>query len=136
MFKEWGGPGLLNNEIAQGIKDLGFAKSRIKADSAEQKSIEEIRKEGIVRISECVKGKGSILQGIQKLQQFEIIVHPSCVRIIEELQNYAWKKDKQTNEYINEPIDKYNHFLDALRYSLQCLDDRVPLKTMNKNQLF
>ena len=136
VFKEWGGPGLLNNEIAQGIKNLGFAKSRIKADSAEQKSIEEIRKEGIVRISECVKGKGSILQGIQKLQQFEIIVHPSCVRIIEELQNYAWKKDKQTNEYINEPIDKYNHFLDALRYSLQCLDDRVPLKTMNKNQLF
>ena len=136
VFKEWGGPGYLNNEIAEQIKAMGFAKSVIKADSAEQKSIEEIKQAGVYRISPCVKGQGSILQGIQKLQQYELIIHPDCKNIIEELQNYSWEKDKQTNEYINKPVDKYNHYLDALRYSLQCLDERVPLRTMDKNLLF
>ena len=106
------------------------------ADSAEQKSIEEIKKCGITRIKPCVKGKGSILQGIQKLQQYELIVHPECVNVIEELENYAWQKDRATNEYINEPVDNWNHYLDALRYSLQCLDARAQLNSMDKDLLF
>ena len=76
------------------------------------------------------------MQGIQKLQQYELIIHPDCKEILNELQNYAWEKDKQTNEYINKPIDKYNHYLDALRYALQCLDERVPLRSMDKKMLF
>lgn len=136
VFKEWGGTGFLNDQIADQIKNMGFAKSLIMADSAEQKSIEEIKRKGIARIKPCVKGQGSVLQGIQKLQQYEIIVHPSCVGVIEELQNYSWKKDKATNEYINEPIDDFNHSLDALRYSMQCLDARAQLASMNKDLLF
>ena len=123
--------GLLNNEIAEMIKAEGFAKSSIIADSAEQKSIEEIKREGISRIKPATKGQGSILQGIQKLQQYQIIVHPSgATALIEELKNYCWEKDKKTNEYINKPIDKYNHCIDALRYSLQCMGHKV--KTMDK----
>lgn len=123
--------GLLNNEIAEMIKAEGFAKSSIIADSAEQKSIEEIKREGISRIKPATKGQGSILQGIQKLQQYQIIVHPSgAAALIEELKNYCWEKDKKTNEYINKPIDKYNHCIDALRYSLQCMGHKV--KTMDK----
>ena len=136
VFKEWGGTGYLNDAIADQIREMGFAKSIIIADSAEQKSIEEIRRKGIQRIKPCVKGQGSILQGIQKLQQYELIIHPSCVNIIEELENYSWKKDKATNEYINEPVDAYNHYLDSLRYSLQCVDARAQLTSMNKNLLF
>jgi len=136
VFKEWGGTGMLNDEIAKGIIELGFAKSTIIADAAEQKSIEEIKRLGVYRIKPCVKGQGSILQGIQKLQQYELIIHPSCTEIINELQNYAWEKDRQTNEYINKPIDKYNHYLDSLRYSIQCLDDRVQLRTIDKKALF
>lgn len=136
VFKEWGGTGLLNDDIAKNIIDFGFAKSIIKADSAEQKSIDEIKRAGVLRISPCTKGQGSILQGIQKLQQYELIIHPDCKEILNELQNYAWEKDKQTNEYINKPIDKYNHYLDALRYALQCLDERVPLRSMDKKMLF
>lgn len=136
VFKEWGGTGLLNDDIAKNIIDFGFAKSIIKADSAEQKSIDEIKRAGVFRISPCVKGQGSILQGIQKLQQYELVIHPDCKEILNELQNYAWEKDKQTNEYINKPIDKYNHYLDALRYSLQCLDERIPLRSMDKSMLF
>ena len=136
VFKEWGGTGLLNDDIAKNIIDFGFAKSIIKADSAEQKSIDEIKRAGVLRISPCTKGQGSILQGIQKLQQYELVIHPDCKEILNELQNYAWEKDKQTNEYINKPIDKYNHYLDALRYALQCLDERVPLRSMDKRMLF
>ena len=136
VFKEWGGTGYLNDQIANTIKEMGFAKSTIMADAAEQKSIDEIKRLGVYRIKPCVKGQGSILQGIQKLQQYELVIHPSCKEIIEELNNYSWEKDKQTNEYINKPIDKFNHYLDALRYSLQCMDDRIPLKSMDKKILF
>ena len=136
VVQEWGGPGYLNDQIAQHIKELGYAKSTIIADCAEQKSIEEIKRLGIPRIKPCVKGQGSILQGIQKLQQYEIIVHPSCSSLLEELENYSWKKDKQTNEYINEPIDSWNHYLDALRYAMQCVDVRLQLTTIKKDLLF
>ena len=46
------------------------------------------------------------------------------------------KKDKQTNEYINKPIDKFNHYLDSLRYALQCMEDRVQLRSIDKKILF
>lgn len=136
VFKEWGGTGFLNDQIAEQIKDMGFAKSLIMADSAEKKSIDEIKKKGVNRIKPCVKGQGSVLQGIQKLQQYEIIIHPTCLNTIEEISNYCWKKDRATNEYINEPVDAFNHCLDALRYSLQCAEARTQLTSMNKDLLF
>lgn len=130
IFKECFEKGLLNNQIAELISSLGFSKSTIIADAAEQKSIEEIKRCGIARIKPATKGQGSILQGIQKLQQYEIIIHPECKDLIEEFRNYSWEKDKSTNEYVNKPIDKYNHGIDALRYSLQCVGSKM--KTMNK----
>jgi phage terminase large subunit len=51
--------------------------------------------------------------------------------VIAELENYTWQKDKNSGTYINKPIDDWNHYLDALRYSLQCL--RTKLKTLDKN---
>ena len=131
IFKEWGDTGKTNQELAKIIESLGFAKSIIIADSAEKKSIEEIKRAGVGRIRASVKGPDSIMHGIQQLQNYEIIVHPSCEGIITELENYSWQKDKKTNEYINKPIDAFNHFIDALRYSLQCVKAR--LKTLDKN---
>ena len=131
IFKCWGDTNKTNNQLAEVIKALGFSKSVIIADCAEQKSIAEIKSNGVNKIRACSKGKDSILHGIQKLQQYELIVHPDCDGIITELQNYAWKKDKKTDEYINEPIDEFNHYIDALRYSLQC--NATKLKTLDKN---
>lgn len=136
IYDEWGGTGYLNDEIGQKLLEFGLGKSTIIADSAEQKSIDEIKRMGVRRILPAKKGPDSILQGIQRVQQYEIIVHPKCKHTIEELQNYAWTKDKATNEYINKPIDKFNHYLDALRYSMQCIDDRPKLQTMDKSMLF
>lgn len=132
ISREYVKTGLLNDQIATVIKELGFAKSTIIGDSAEVKSIEELRRAGLYRIYPATKGQGSILQGIQKLQQYDIIVDPRCEHTITELQNYAWKKDKTSGEYINEPIDEFNHCIDALRYSLQCVDRYKRMGTLNK----
>lgn len=133
IFKEWGARGKTNPEIAQVISSLGFAKSTIIADSAEQKSIEELRRNGLLRVKPSIKGKDSINYGIDILQQYQLVVHPSCQETAIELENYVWQKDKEGN-YINKPIDAFNHYLDALRYSLQCV--RAPqLKTISKKIL-
>lgn len=127
--------GLLNDAIADLIKYKGLAKEVIIADAAEQKSIAEIKREGVPRIKAAVKGQGSVLQGIQKLQQYEIVVSSSCPNLIVELQNYSWQKDKSSGEYINQPQDCFNHCIDALRYSLQCVENKARLTTMNKSLL-
>ena len=132
ISREYVKTGLLNDQIAKVITELGFSKSTIIGDSAEVKSIEELRRAGLYRIYPAVKGQGSILQGIQKLQQLDIVVDPRCEHMITELQNYAWKKDRATGEYINEPIDEFNHCIDALRYSLQCVDKYKRMGTFNK----
>ena len=134
IFKEWGATGKTNDELAKIISALGFGKSVIVADAAEKKSIEEIKRQGITRIRACDKGPDSIVHGIQKLQQYEIVVHPDCEGIITEFENYAWQKDKKTGEYINKPIDDFNHYIDALRYSLQCVKNNK-VKTMSKSAL-
>ena len=133
VFREWGDTGKTNPELANVIKNLGFSKSLIIADSAEQKSIEEIRRLGVQRIEASVKGPDSVIHGIQRVQQYNLIIHPSCQNIITELENYSWQKDKN-GEYINKPQDSFNHYLDALRYSLQCLDTGR-LKSFDKSLL-
>ena len=131
----WGDTGKTNDQLAEILKNMGLAKSDIIADSAEPKSISELKKAGIYRIKPSVKGPDSIRQGIQKLQQYSLIIHPSCTGIITELENYSWEKDKKIGEYINEPIDQFNHYLDALRYSIQILD-KPTISTFDKKLLF
>lgn len=131
IFKEYGATGKTNKDLADVITDMGFSKSVIIADCAEPKSIAEIKSAGINKIKACSKGKDSVIHGIQKLQNYQIIIHPSCVGVIEEFENYTYEKDKYTGAYINKPIDAYNHYIDALRYSLQCVGTK--LKTLDKN---
>ena len=131
IFDAFGATGKTNKDLAQIITDMGLSKSIIIADCAEQKSITEIKQLGINKIKPCTKGKDSIIHGIQKLQNYQIIIHPKCKGVIEEFENYTYEKDKLTGKYINKPIDDYNHYIDALRYSLQCVGAK--LKTIDKN---
>ena len=131
IFKEWVDTNKTNPQIAEAIKSLGFSKSIIVCDSAEPKSIEELRRNGITRARESIKGPDSIIHGIQKLQEYEIIVHPSCQEVITEFENYSWQKDKRTGEYINKPVDQFNHCMDALRYSLQCVGREIKFANLN-----
>ncbi len=107
---------MLNCDIAAMITKKGFAKERIRADCAEPKSNDDLRRLGISRIMPSIKGKDSILNGIAQIQEYKIYVHPRCKNMIAELSCYAWKKD--INEKgINEPVDSNNHLCDALRYA-------------------
>lgn len=119
IVEEYVRKNLTNDKIANAIIDLGYSKEEIKADSAERKSNQELRNLGIRRLADAQKGPGSVMQGIQYIMQYDIVVDERCVKTIEELENYTWKKNKKTNEYINEPVDSYNHCIDAIRYAIQ-----------------
>ena len=136
VFDEHYQRGMLNSDIANMIKYKGFSKSEIIADSSEPKSIEELKRLGISRVKPAYKPSGSILTGIQRLQQFEIIVHPTCFNIIVELENYCWDKNKVDGNMMNKPIDSFNHALDSLRYSLQIIDKpKAKAKIMDKSKI-
>lgn len=117
IFDEHYQKAMVNSEIASMIKYKGYAKEQIIGDSSEPKSIEELKRAGILRIKPAAKGKDSILNGIQFIQDFKLIVHPKCENTIIELSNYCW--DTKDGIAINKPIDAYNHLLDALRYSME-----------------
>lgn len=124
MYKK----GLTNSRIFEEVTKMGYAKKKIVADSAEPKSIDELRGYGL-RMTASVKGKDSINHGIQFIQDYEIIVHPRCVHFITEISNYTWDKDRFGNP-INRPIDDFNHLMDAMRYSVERFSKGSPkLKT-------
>lgn len=126
IFDEHYQRAMLNTDIARMIMGKGFHKEKIFFDCAEPKSIQEIKRLGIERAVPCRKGKDSIKHGIQKILQYEIIVHPSCAHVMDEFDNYSYKKDKNTGEYTTEPIDAgWNHLTDALRYSLQIVKKKA-----------
>ena len=103
--------GMTNDEIAKMISDKGYKKAKIIADSAEPKSIEEIKRAGIGRIKAAVKGPDSVRAGIQLLQGYEIFVHPNCQNLQIELSNYVWDTAKD-GTLLNKPIDDFNHLID------------------------
>ena len=115
IFDEHYQKAMVNSEIASMIKYKGYAKEVIFADCAEPKSIEEIKRAGIMRIKPAAKGPDSIRNGIQFIQDYKLIVHPKCENTLIELNNYCW--DTKDGVAINKPIDAYNHLLDALRYA-------------------
>ena len=120
VAREWYALGQTNDKIADMIKYLGLSKSVIIADSAEEKSIVEIKNKGIYHIRSAEKGPGSVNVGLDEMLQYEFIIDEDCPNTTTEFENYSWQKDKKTGEYINKPTDMFNHCIDSLRYSLQC----------------
>lgn len=117
VFDELYEKGLSNKRIYERITEMSYAKEKIIADSAEPKSIDELKTYGL-RIKGAKKGKDSVNNGIQWIQDLEIIIHPRCVNFLTEIGNYTWSKDK-FGQMLNVPVDDFNHLLDALRYGLE-----------------
>lgn len=105
--------GMTNDKIADELR--GFY-GRTVADSAELKSITEIYNYGIRYIEPAKKGADSVRAGIDVLRRYEMMVTKRSLNLIYELRNYKWKENKLTGETMNEPVDKFNHCLDAVRY--------------------
>lgn len=118
VFDEMYKTGMSNEAIYNEIVKMGYAKERITADSAEPKSIDRLRELGIRHIKAARKGKDSVNNGIDFIQDFKIVIHPRCVNFITEISNYTWDEDK-FGKKINKPIDDFNHLMDAMRYALE-----------------
>jgi phage terminase large subunit len=96
----------------------GSRKYLIRADSARPETVSYMRRQGF-RITPALKGQGSLEDGIEFLKSFDIVVHPRCAKVIEELTLYAYKTDPLTEEILPQLEDKNNHTIDALRYALE-----------------
>ena len=107
---------MLNCDIADMIKSKGYAKERIRADAAEPKTNDDLRRLGVSRIVPSVKGRDSVMNGITALQEYKIYIHPTCKNTISEISSYCFKQDKNENG-VNQPEDRNNHLMDALRYA-------------------
>lgn len=118
VFDEMYQKALTNIQIYEKIKDMGYAKEKIKADSAEPKSIEELREYGLYGIRPARKGKDSINNGVQFIQGYKIIIHPNCTNFLTEISNYTWDINKEGRK-LNVPVDMFNHLMDAMRYGLE-----------------
>ena len=100
----------------------------IRADSARPETISYMQKNGYPKIQPAQKGKGSIEEGIAFLQSFDIVVHPRCVHLIDELNSYSYKRDPLTDEILPIIEDKNNHVIDALRYACEGARKAKPVK--------
>lgn len=118
VFDEMYKKGMSNEAINDEVTTMGYSKEKITGDSSEPKSIDRLRELGLSRIKGARKGKDSVNNGIDFIQDFEIIIHPRCVNFLTEISNYTWDKDK-FDKVLNKPIDDFNHLMDAMRYALE-----------------
>ena len=109
--------GLSNRKIYNNLVSMGYGKDRFTGDSAEPKSNAELQDYGL-RIKGAEKGKDSVNNGIQWIQDCTIIIHPRCVNFLTEISNYTWSKDR-FGKILNTPIDDFNHLMDAMRYGFE-----------------
>jgi phage terminase large subunit len=123
IYDEYYARRMLNADIANMLTRKGYAKERIRADSAEPKSNEDLRRLGITRLRAAEKGRHSVNAGIARLQEYHIVVHPGCVHTAAELAAYAWEPvtGGQAGVFANRPQDSENHLMDALRYAIEDL---------------
>ena len=118
---------LTNSDLIARLKELGIKSNEmIVADSAEPKSIEDLRRAQF-RIEGAKKGPDSIRNSIDTLQAFKLNVTKSSINLIKELRNYKWITDND-GKHTSQPIDNYNHAIDAVRY--------VALNRLKKSTFF
>lgn len=97
----------------------GAEKWPIVADSSRPETISHMKRNGFPKIMGAVKGPRSVEEGVEFLKSHDIVVHPRCQHVIDELTHYAYKTDPATSAVLPVLEDKHNHLIDAVRYSLE-----------------
>jgi len=118
---EAGRPGLELDDTAEYVKQRipGIERYVIRADSARPESISHVRRKGLPSLTAVEKWQGSVEDGIAHLRSYkEIIIHPRCKETIREARMYSYKVDRQTGDVLPDIVDAFNHYIDAIRYSL------------------
>jgi phage terminase large subunit len=105
---------MTNNDIGNFLKSIQFERKELICDSAEPKSIEELRRQGF-NVQPAVKGADSINIGIDILKRYELCVTKRSTNLIKELRAYQWETDRE-GKLTGKPIDTMNHLIDPLRY--------------------
>ena len=131
VFNEFYKSGCQLSELAQAIRDMSLERSKIYVDSAEPRSIQYFKSEGI-NAYPCAKGKDSVKAGLMFLQDNLIVVHPKCKNFIMELENFSYIKSKQTGEWTEDTTHEFSHAIDACRYGYSDIYTNTKLKTLNK----
>ena len=127
MYKQ----SITNEDAYRWICDNGYGRNQFICDSASPRDIEDLRRKGL-RVRGSKKGHGSVLNGITRIQNYEVIIDEKCENFIKEITTYAWKKDKQGN-YLDEPVKVGDDLMDAWRYSLESITGKAKVKTLNKS---
>lgn len=134
VFNEFYKRGCQLSELAQAIKKMNLAKSKIYIDAAEPRTIQFFKSESI-NATPCAKGKDSVKAGLMFLQDHLIIVHPKCQNFITELENFSYVKSKQTGEWTEDTTHEWSHAIDACRYGYSDIYTNTKLKTLDKGAL-
>lgn len=134
VFNEFYKSGCQLTELAEAIRAMNLGKSKIFVDSAEPRSIQFFKQEGINAVG-CAKGKDSVKAGLMFLQDHYIIVHPKCRNFITELENFSYIKSKQTGEFTEDTTHEWSHAIDACRYAYSDIYTNKKLKTLHKGVL-
>lgn len=104
----------------------GATRWPIRADSSNPQAISYMRRHGFENINPAIKGPGSVEEGIEFLKGYDIVVHPRCKHVIDELSTYSFETDKKTGEVLPVLADKKNHTIDSLRYAIEGERREVP----------
>lgn len=117
---EVGGVGVELDETAQLFDSIkGSRDYVIRADSSRPETISHIKARGFNKIIAVEKWSGSVEDGIGYMRSFdEIVIHPKCKKTIEEFSKYSYKTDKYSGDILPVIVDKWNHYIDAIRYAL------------------
>lgn len=134
VYDEFYKSGCQLSELAEAIKNMKLQKTKLKVDAAEPRTIQFFRNEGI-NAEGCAKGKDSVKAGLMFLQDNLIIVHPKCKNFIMELENFSYKKSKQTGEFTEETTHEFSHAIDACRYAYSDIYTNKQIKTFSKSAL-
>lgn len=118
-YEAWGVGIEINDLPAMFLTVPDAEKYWLTADSSRPETISYLRKHGFPRIAPALKGARSVEEGVQFLKSYDIVVHPRCQHLIDELTLYSWKIDKQTQQILGVLEDKDNHCIDALRYAVE-----------------
>lgn len=111
-------PQILNSKLIELLREVNPDNKIVVVDSARKDKKYELLMAGM-QVHGATKGEGSIIDGIDRMKEYKIFVHEDSKDAQNEFDNYAWAIDKKTNKPLNEPIDEFNHIIDACRYALR-----------------
>jgi len=122
------------DNILEQIKNMKLEKVRIYFDSAEPRTIDYFKRNGVYAVP-CIKGQGSVNARLAFLQNHKIIIHPSCKNVLREFENFSYIKDKKTNTYTDNTTHEFSHTIDGLGYAYSDIYTKSKLRTLNKSVL-